>query len=101
MFRHEAPVGSQVCHWKPNLRGMPPLKVPGSATSGCPTSALPVTVGFVLNAGGAAAETASVGFELTGHVVPPALLAVTSTMSACPTSTCASVYACFVAPAID
>src|SRR5215467_5763493 len=79
---------------------MPPLKVPGLATSASPTCALPLMVGCALNAGCAAAETRSLGFELTGPVEPLELLAVTSTTIERLRSLWVSVYCGSVAPEI-
>src|ERR1043166_3139348 len=90
----------QRCHWYANVLTAPPEYLPGVATSFAPTAGLPTMVGFVLLVGGRAGVIASVGFELTGPAVPPALVAVTHAASAWFTSADVGLYVFDVAPEI-
>ena len=49
---------------------------------------------------GSAPTTGAVATELAGLLAPPALMAVSSARSACPTSPAAGAYVCPVAPMI-
>ena len=62
-----------------------PVQVPGLAVSVSPSAASPSTLGGSVLTGGAAAIGAAVGAEAS-VVEPPALVAVTSTTTAWPTS---------------
>ena len=66
-----------------------PVQVPGSAVSVAPSSSVPETVGTTLLAGGSASAVA-VGAAAVG-TLPPALVAVTTTVMTWPMSPGVSV----------
>src|SRR3954465_11283050 len=94
------PDGSPDCHWYPNPIGGVPLHEPGEAVSVWLSCAVPETTGSEVLAGGVGGATVAVGGEST-VTDPAALVAVTRTSSALPTSPVASVYVDEAAPVMS
>ena len=100
---HVTPVASHRRHWYANDVG-DPVHVPTEEVSCCPATVLPATLGAVVATGRVieplpAEPTATVGADAVA-APPDVLCAVTVTMSACPRSSAAGLYASAVAPAI-
>src|SRR5579864_1102828 len=97
-----APVASQRRHWYENDVGAP-LHVPTELVSVCPACAVPVTVGSVVAAGRVTVPPPAVTATVAGDAaltMPVSVCAVTSSTSACPTSTVTGTYVSAVAPVI-
>ena len=73
------------------------VQEPWTSVSVWPCLAVPVIVGGLVLDGGSGSTTA-VASELAALPAPPALLAVSSTLSLWPTSPSTGTYSCLVAP---
>src|SRR5215210_1427339 len=99
MLRQSVPSESQRCHCRAVVDGVG-VHVPVVAASSSPTAAVPLSAGRTVFSGPLSDEIGFVGCD-AAVARPSALMAVTSTLSACPTSPWTGLYVRSVAPAMS